>query len=85
MRPGIVYGGSRGIVADLFKDAANGLVRVVGPGDNHWPVVYDRDLGELYLRGLLRAQLRLALSVAGVIAVPSTRESKARPFAASGR
>jgi nucleoside-diphosphate-sugar epimerase len=50
VRPGIVYGGSRGIVADLFKDAANGLVRVVGPGDNHWPVVYDRDLGELYLR-----------------------------------
>lgn len=55
VRPGIVYGGSRGIVADLFKDAANGLVRVVGSGDNHWPVVYDRDLGELYLRLALNA------------------------------
>jgi nucleoside-diphosphate-sugar epimerase len=50
VRPGIVYGGSRGIVGDLFKDAANGLVRVVGSGDNHWPLVYDRDLGDLYLR-----------------------------------
>ena len=49
VRPGIVYGGSRGIVGDLFTDAANGLVRVIGSGDNHWPLVYDRDLGELYL------------------------------------
>src|SRR5688572_30112147 len=49
VRPGIVYGGSRGIVGDLFKDAANGLVRVIGNGDNHWPLVYERDLGELYL------------------------------------
>jgi nucleoside-diphosphate-sugar epimerase len=50
IRPGIVYGGFRGLVSDLFKDAANGLVRVIGTGDNHWPLVYDRDLGELYSR-----------------------------------
>lgn len=50
IRPGVVYGGWRGIVADLFKDAANGLVRVVGTGENHWPLVYDRDLAELYAR-----------------------------------
>ena len=50
IRPGIVYGGSRGIVSDLLKDALNGLVRVIGPGTNHWPCVYDRDLGELYVR-----------------------------------
>ena len=50
IRPGIVYGGCRGIVGDLFKDAANSLVRVIGPGDNHWPLVYDRDLAELYVR-----------------------------------
>lgn len=50
IRPGIVYGGSRGIVADLFKDAANSLVRVIGSGDNHWPLVYDRDLADLYVR-----------------------------------
>ncbi len=50
IRPGIVYGGSRGIVGDLLKDAANSLVRVVGSGDNHWPLIYERDLGDLYAR-----------------------------------
>jgi len=50
IRPGIVYGGSRGIVGDLLKDAANSLVRVIGRGDNHWPLIYERDLGELYSR-----------------------------------
>jgi nucleoside-diphosphate-sugar epimerase len=50
VRPGIVYGGGRGIVGDLLRDASNSLVRVVGPGDNHWPLVYDRDLADLYLK-----------------------------------
>jgi nucleoside-diphosphate-sugar epimerase len=50
VRPGIVYGGPRGIVGDLLKAALNGLVRVVGEGSNHWPCVYDRDLADLYLR-----------------------------------
>lgn len=50
VRPGILYGSSRGIVGDLLKDAANSLVRIVGSGENHWPLIYDRDLGELYAR-----------------------------------
>jgi nucleoside-diphosphate-sugar epimerase len=50
VRPGIVYGGGRGIVGDLLKDANRGLVRVIGSGENHWPLVYDRDLGDLYAR-----------------------------------
>jgi nucleoside-diphosphate-sugar epimerase len=50
VRPGLVYGGARGIIADLFKDARNGLMRVIGSGENHWPLVYDRDLGDLYAR-----------------------------------
>jgi nucleoside-diphosphate-sugar epimerase len=50
VRPGIVYGGARGIVGDIFKDAANSLIRVIGSGDNRWPLIYDRDLGELYAR-----------------------------------
>jgi nucleoside-diphosphate-sugar epimerase len=50
IRPGIVYGGSRGIVGDVLKDAANSLVRIIGAGDNHWPLIYDRDLAELYAR-----------------------------------
>lgn len=50
VRPGIVYGGARGIVSDLLKDALNGLVRVIGSGKNYWPCVYDRDLADLYVR-----------------------------------
>ncbi len=50
VRPGIVYGGRRGIVGDLLKEASNGLIRVVGTGENHWPMVYRRDIGELFLR-----------------------------------
>jgi nucleoside-diphosphate-sugar epimerase len=50
IRPGIIYGGGRGIVAELIKDALNGLIRVVGPGKNRWPCVYAHDLGDLYLR-----------------------------------
>lgn len=56
VRPGIVYGGSRGIVGDLFKDAANGLMRVIGNGENHWALVYDRDLADLYVRVLTDAR-----------------------------
>lgn len=52
VRPGIVYGGGRGIVSDLIKDALNGLIRVVGPGKNRWTCIYDHDLGELYVRVL---------------------------------
>jgi nucleoside-diphosphate-sugar epimerase len=50
VRPGVVYGGGKGIVGDLFKSAANGLVRVVGDGNNHWPLIYDRDLADLYAK-----------------------------------
>ena len=56
IRPGVVYGGGRGIVSDLIKDALNGIVRVVGPGKNRWPCVYDHDLGDLYVR-ILEAPL----------------------------
>ena len=52
IRPGIVYGGGRGIVSDMLRDALNGLVRVIGDGRNRWPCVYDRDLAELYVRVL---------------------------------
>jgi len=50
IRPGIVYGGARGVVSELMRDAANGLIRVVGSGQNRWPLVYMRDLAELYVR-----------------------------------
>jgi nucleoside-diphosphate-sugar epimerase len=50
VRPGIVYGGARGIIGDMLRDANNSLVRVVGDGANHWACVYDRDLADLYVR-----------------------------------
>ena len=50
VRPGIVYGGSRGVIADLLKTAANGLVRVIGDGRNHWACVHDKDLADLFVR-----------------------------------
>ena len=43
-------GGGHGLVGDLLKSASNGLVRVIGDGNNHWPLVYDRDLADLYAR-----------------------------------
>ena len=54
VRPGLVYGGGQGMVGELFKSAANGLVRVIGDGNNHWPLVYDRDLADLYVRLVAR-------------------------------
>jgi nucleoside-diphosphate-sugar epimerase len=56
IRSGVVYGGNRGIVGDLFRDGTNGLVRVIGEGRNHWASVYDRDLAELYLRLLTHGE-----------------------------
>jgi nucleoside-diphosphate-sugar epimerase len=50
VRPGVVYGGGDGVVGDIFKAAANGLVRIVGDGNNRWPLVYDRDVADLYAR-----------------------------------
>ena len=50
VRPGIVYGGARGIIGDIVRDASNGLVRVIGNGRNYWPCIYDRDLADLYVK-----------------------------------
>jgi nucleoside-diphosphate-sugar epimerase len=60
VRPGVVYGSGGGLVGELFKSASNGLVRVIGDGNNHWPLVYDRDLAELY------AMLAVSENAAGV-------------------
>jgi len=54
VRPGVVYGGGSGMVSEILKSASNGLVRVIGDGNNHWPCVYDRDLADLYARLVAR-------------------------------
>ena len=58
VRPGLVYGGSRGILSDILKDALNGMMRVIGPGKNRWATVYARDLGDLYARLLEAPEAR---------------------------
>jgi nucleoside-diphosphate-sugar epimerase len=86
VRPGIVYGGARGIVGDLLKDALNGLVRVVGEGKNHWPCIYDRDLADLYVRvstmsdasGIYHATDEADESVADIVDAIA-RHAKMRP------
>ena len=57
VRPGVVYGGENGIVADMLRDAMNGIVRVVGSGDNHWPLVYRDDLADLYARLVVHPEI----------------------------
>jgi nucleoside-diphosphate-sugar epimerase len=58
VRPGTVYGGGAGTIGEIFKSASNGLVRVVGDGNNHWPLVYERDLADLYARLALHGAAR---------------------------
>ena len=41
------------IVAALIvagSSEQDGLIRVIGSGENHWPLIYDRDLADLYAR-----------------------------------
>jgi nucleoside-diphosphate-sugar epimerase len=52
IRPGIVYGGDRGILCDVLRNGTNGLVRIIGEGKNHWACVYYRDLADLYMKVL---------------------------------
>jgi nucleoside-diphosphate-sugar epimerase len=57
VRPGIVYGHGGGIPAMLVAAARDkGVVRTVGSGDNHWPLVFADDLADLYRRMLERAE-----------------------------
>lgn len=86
VRPGVVYGGGRGIVGDMVRDAENGIMRVIGTGENHWPLVYDRDLADLYgrliaspeARGVYHATDDSALTV-GEIAAAIAAHPQQRP------
>jgi nucleoside-diphosphate-sugar epimerase len=61
VRPGLVYGGDSGVISDMLRDACNGIVRVVGSGDNHWPLIYRDDLADLFVRLITHA------GIAGVV------------------
>ncbi len=77
IRPGIVYGGAHGFVSDMLKDALNGLVRVIGDGRNRWPLVYHRDLGDLY------ARILAAPDAAGVFHATDDQDERVGDIAAA--
>ena len=48
IRPTVVYGDDRGMVAAMVEQARHGPVRIVGDGANRWPFVRVDALAELY-------------------------------------
>jgi nucleoside-diphosphate-sugar epimerase len=51
VRPGMVYGGRRGLVMPMFAQAAEeGAARHIGDGSNRWSLVHREDLAALYRR-----------------------------------
>jgi len=48
IRPSVVYGEVRGMVAGMVEQARHGAVRIVGDGSNRWPLVRIDALAELY-------------------------------------
>jgi nucleoside-diphosphate-sugar epimerase len=67
VRPGHVYGGTRGgIPASYFGSALKaGAPQIVGDGANHWPMVHIDDLAELYVRLVERAPSGVWLAADG--------------------
>jgi nucleoside-diphosphate-sugar epimerase len=55
IRPGIVYGDGGGITGMMAAQAAKGELRIVGDGENRWPLVRVDELADLYLRALEEA------------------------------
>ena len=56
IRPALVYGRGGGIPAEFVKTAREaGVVRYVGTGENHWPVIDVDDLADLYVRAAEKA------------------------------
>lgn len=55
IRPGLVYGGSGGLVAMMIGQARQHQLVIVGDGKNHWPMVRVDALAELYALALERA------------------------------
>jgi nucleoside-diphosphate-sugar epimerase len=55
IRPSVVYGENRGMVAAMVEQARQGPVRIVGDGTNRWPLVRIDALAELYRLALEHA------------------------------
>lgn len=53
IRPGVVYGGRRGMLESMAQEALKkDEIRVVGSGEQRWAYVHRKDLGHLYLLAL---------------------------------
>jgi nucleoside-diphosphate-sugar epimerase len=52
--PGLVYGDAAGLLEAFYADPARaeGVVRSVGDGSNHWSMVHVADVAELYVAAL---------------------------------
>ncbi len=83
IRPAIVYGRGGGIPGGFVESARKeGAARMVGNGENRWPLVFVDDLADLYLRALEQASPgTLLLGVSG----PSVRVRDLAMAASRGR
>lgn len=72
--PGIVYGNGGGIPVGVIAGArdADGVVTLVGSGEQHWTSVHVDDLADLYVRALEQSATGTFLAVSGVN--PTVRE-----------
>jgi nucleoside-diphosphate-sugar epimerase len=84
VRPGIVYGEKRGLVAPWFETAVReGRAAFVGTGDQRWPLVHRGDLAELYR---LLAERRASGIFHGVDgAAPTVAEAASAASHAAGK
>ncbi len=56
IRPVTVYGRGGGAVATMIASAREqGVLRIIGAGDNHWSFVHIDDLADLYVRAMERS------------------------------
>lgn len=88
IRPGIVYGGSGGIIGGMVAEAREkGVVRFVGTGDNRWPQVHLEDLADLYVLALEGATAGTVLNATSheSVRVRDVAEAASRAVGAAGR
>lgn len=63
LRPGHVYGEVGGMTHTLFASTLNGLVTIVGDGNNRWPMIHVQDLAYAYVSAAEKELSGLVLNV----------------------
>jgi nucleoside-diphosphate-sugar epimerase len=88
LRPGIVYGESRGILGDWWREARDQhTVTYPGDGSQRWPMVHRDDVAEAYLLALEHAKpgSRFPLADDSRLTVREIAEAIARVTGATAR